>query len=223
MYAARERHSAGGARGPPSAGPRGLALGTLVDTFVVRTLMLPSTVRLLGHWTWWPSAPSGAEKPPRPAENPREPAPATRTGSLSGRHRVGSRVLRDAGTGRYPQRGDRGPRRPRQDHPGRRHALADRGLPGQRGGDRAGPRLGRPRAREGHHHPGQEHRGDLRRASRSTSSTPPATPTSAGRSSGDSPWSTASCSWSTPRRAPCPRPASSCARPSRPACRWCWS
>ena len=32
-----------------------LALGILLDTFVVRTLLVPSTVQLLGRWTWWPS------------------------------------------------------------------------------------------------------------------------------------------------------------------------
>ena len=33
----------------------GLALGVLMDTFVVRTLLVPSTVVLLGRWNWWPS------------------------------------------------------------------------------------------------------------------------------------------------------------------------
>jgi len=33
----------------------GLALGVLLDTFVVRTLLVPSTVVLLGRWNWWPS------------------------------------------------------------------------------------------------------------------------------------------------------------------------
>jgi putative drug exporter of the RND superfamily len=34
----------------------GLAAGILLDTFVVRTLLVPSTVVLLGRWNWWPSA-----------------------------------------------------------------------------------------------------------------------------------------------------------------------
>ena len=54
--------------------------------------------------------------------------------------------------------------------------------------------------------------------SRSTSSTPPATPTSAARSSAACPWSTASSCWSTRARARCRRPASCCARRSRPSC-----
>jgi putative drug exporter of the RND superfamily len=34
----------------------GLAIGILMDTFLVRTLLVPSTVILLGRWNWWPSA-----------------------------------------------------------------------------------------------------------------------------------------------------------------------
>jgi putative drug exporter of the RND superfamily len=34
----------------------GLAAGILMDTFLVRTLLVPSTVMLLGRWNWWPSA-----------------------------------------------------------------------------------------------------------------------------------------------------------------------
>ena len=33
----------------------GLAMGILLDTFVVRTVLVPSTVILLGRWNWWPS------------------------------------------------------------------------------------------------------------------------------------------------------------------------
>jgi putative drug exporter of the RND superfamily len=33
----------------------GLALGVLMDTFVVRTILVPCTVVLLGRWNWWPS------------------------------------------------------------------------------------------------------------------------------------------------------------------------
>jgi RND superfamily putative drug exporter len=34
----------------------GLALGVLMDTFLVRTLLVPSAVVLIGRWNWWPSA-----------------------------------------------------------------------------------------------------------------------------------------------------------------------
>ncbi len=33
----------------------GLAIGILMDTFVVRTLLVPATVALLGRWNWWPA------------------------------------------------------------------------------------------------------------------------------------------------------------------------
>ncbi len=34
----------------------GLAVGILMDTFLIRTLLVPSIVILLGRWNWWPSA-----------------------------------------------------------------------------------------------------------------------------------------------------------------------
>jgi len=50
----------------------GLALGVLMDTFLVRTLLVPSTVVLLGRWNWWPSRLSkpGAELPSTPEDQP---------------------------------------------------------------------------------------------------------------------------------------------------------
>jgi RND superfamily putative drug exporter len=33
----------------------GVAAGILLDTFLVRTLLVPSAVVLLGRWNWWPS------------------------------------------------------------------------------------------------------------------------------------------------------------------------
>jgi RND superfamily putative drug exporter len=45
----------------------GLALGILMDTFLVRTLLVPSTVVLLGRWNWWPSKMSRRDAvPPEP-------------------------------------------------------------------------------------------------------------------------------------------------------------
>ncbi len=32
-----------------------IALGVLLDTFLVRSLMVPATVVLCGRWSWWPS------------------------------------------------------------------------------------------------------------------------------------------------------------------------
>ena len=33
----------------------GVAIGVLMDTFITRTLIVPSLVSLLGRWNWWPS------------------------------------------------------------------------------------------------------------------------------------------------------------------------
>jgi hypothetical protein len=35
---------------------RHLAIGILMDAFLVRTLLVPSAVALRGRWNWWPSA-----------------------------------------------------------------------------------------------------------------------------------------------------------------------
>ena len=72
-------------------------------------------------------------------------------------------LARTASPRRPPQRRHRRPRRPRQDHAGRRHAPPDRRVPRQPGGRRPGHGLHGPRAGEGHHDPGQEHRRPLRR------------------------------------------------------------
>ena len=42
-------------------------LGVLLDTFVVRALLVPSIVLLLGRWSWWPArqvGPASADTPP---------------------------------------------------------------------------------------------------------------------------------------------------------------
>jgi RND superfamily putative drug exporter len=44
----------------------GLALGVVMDTFLVRTLLVPSTVALLGRWNWWPSKMSARRRPGAP-------------------------------------------------------------------------------------------------------------------------------------------------------------
>jgi RND superfamily putative drug exporter len=55
----------------------GLAVGILLDTFVVRTVLVPSTVSLLGRWNWWPSA-LGRHGHDDPATDPAA-APTTAT------------------------------------------------------------------------------------------------------------------------------------------------
>jgi putative drug exporter of the RND superfamily len=49
-----------------------IAIGILMDAFLVRTLLVPATVALLGRWNWWPSN----HGTPRQAEPESEPAPA---------------------------------------------------------------------------------------------------------------------------------------------------
>ena len=48
----------------------GLALGILLDTFVVRTLMVPSAAVLLGRWNWWPSRRFYEPEPTGPGSSP---------------------------------------------------------------------------------------------------------------------------------------------------------
>jgi putative drug exporter of the RND superfamily len=45
----------------------GLALGVLMDTFLVRTLLVPSAVVLIGRWNWWPSRLCRLRPEPGPA------------------------------------------------------------------------------------------------------------------------------------------------------------
>jgi len=60
----------------------GLALGILMDTFLVRTLLVPSTVVLLGRWNWWPSRLTADRPPAKAGAGPSAPeaAPATDPG-----------------------------------------------------------------------------------------------------------------------------------------------
>ena len=53
-----------------------VALGILLDTFVVRTIMLPAAVELIGDRIWWPSDPQGGLRALRGEEAGAEPEPA---------------------------------------------------------------------------------------------------------------------------------------------------
>jgi len=44
-----------GATSPVRELTTAISLGILMDTFLVRTLLVPSTVAVLGRWNWWPS------------------------------------------------------------------------------------------------------------------------------------------------------------------------
>lgn len=45
-----------------------VALGVLLDTFVVRTILVPAIVQLVGDASWWPSRLSRPRDPPAPAD-----------------------------------------------------------------------------------------------------------------------------------------------------------
>jgi RND superfamily putative drug exporter len=68
-----------GGSGPGAAQVRdvgfGLAIGVIMDTFLVRTLLVPSTVALLGQANWWPGHLSSPAPPPVGGQD-REPATA---------------------------------------------------------------------------------------------------------------------------------------------------
>jgi trehalose monomycolate/heme transporter len=56
-----------------------VATGVLLDAFIVRSLLVPSLMALLGHWNWW--SPPGLRRlhdriAPREARRPPVPAPA---------------------------------------------------------------------------------------------------------------------------------------------------
>src|SRR5208337_3005763 len=44
-----------------------VCIGLLLDTLIVRTLLMPSIATLLGRWFWWPQViyPRGDRNPPR--------------------------------------------------------------------------------------------------------------------------------------------------------------
>ena len=58
----------------------GLALGVLMDTFGVRTLLVPSAAVLIGRWNWWPSRlgrrPHRQQQQRQPVGDPAEAGPA---------------------------------------------------------------------------------------------------------------------------------------------------
>jgi RND superfamily putative drug exporter len=52
----------------------GLGLGIVMDTFLVRTLLVPSTVVLLGKWNWWPSKLHTVHEAREESSAPQEPS-----------------------------------------------------------------------------------------------------------------------------------------------------
>ena len=53
-----------------------VAVGILLDTFVVRTVMVPAAVELLGDRVWWPSTPDGGGRALRESVEPEATADA---------------------------------------------------------------------------------------------------------------------------------------------------
>ncbi len=68
----------------------GLALAVIMDATVVRALLVPATMRLLGRWNWWPRARAFGERDTPPA-GPHVPSPTT----LSEREAMLDALLRD--------------------------------------------------------------------------------------------------------------------------------
>jgi RND superfamily putative drug exporter len=66
----------------------GLAAGILLDTFFVRTLLVPSVVVLLGRWNWWPSRLSDEDH----SHDPVGPPLGSDDGPLAGDEAVDPRV-----------------------------------------------------------------------------------------------------------------------------------
>jgi RND superfamily putative drug exporter len=54
-----------------------VALGILIDTFIVRTIMVPAVVELIGDPIWWPSTARGGGVLHEPTEVEPEPARAS--------------------------------------------------------------------------------------------------------------------------------------------------
>jgi RND superfamily putative drug exporter len=52
----------------------GIAVGVIMDTFLIRTLLVPSMVVLAGRWNWFPST-LFHEQLQEPADNDDEPLP----------------------------------------------------------------------------------------------------------------------------------------------------
>ena len=52
-----------------------IGMGLVIDTFVVRTLVVPAGAALLGRWFWWPSGRTRQDQAPEGFETPRSSAP----------------------------------------------------------------------------------------------------------------------------------------------------
>jgi RND superfamily putative drug exporter len=72
----------------------GLAIAVIVDATIVRTLLVPATMDLLGHWNWWSPRPlarlhrryglSDAQEPLRRRASSSRPSVPMRTSDADG-------------------------------------------------------------------------------------------------------------------------------------------
>lgn len=76
----------------------GLAIGILMDTFLVRSLLVPSTVSLLGRWNWWPGRLTEMDQA-TPEERAAEDGSARGSAPIEGAGADGSGVAGDGKAG----------------------------------------------------------------------------------------------------------------------------
>src|SRR5690606_25408578 len=67
----------------------GLAVAVLLDAVVIRCLIVPAIMQLLGRWAWWLPGPLARRPPARSLPAPRRLGPRRLGGSTVGRPRIG--------------------------------------------------------------------------------------------------------------------------------------
>jgi RND superfamily putative drug exporter len=58
----------------------GIALAVLIDASIVRVLLVPSLMAILGRWNWWPSTRTAREEGRQRVNRPQSPRPPTASG-----------------------------------------------------------------------------------------------------------------------------------------------
>ena len=96
----------------------GLAVAVFVDATIIRVLLVPATMRILGDWNWWPG---GRKKSLFKEQEPAEPTPETYPSQNSSGPEGEQRRVDELGVvrcleGRDERRGADGDRDPQADH-----------------------------------------------------------------------------------------------------------